>query len=126
MGRQPAAAATCLAALLLLLAMPSAATAAAAAALAAPPARETINFDFGWRHVLDPSPPALGAPAGPPPQAAPGFPDAAWPLVDAPHDMLVEGATGQCRPTVKLPPMPPLPVPVETPTSAGDRSDTAD
>lgn len=72
--------------------------------------RETVNFDFAWRHALDKhdwSHPraALGdgharglralalanASSAPPPAAAPGFDDAAWEVVDTPHDMLITG-----------------------------------
>ena len=72
--------------------------------------RETVNFDFAWRHSLDKSewrhPQAAladashGVPtsvatvatdAALPPAAAPGFDDAAWEVVDTPHDMLITG-----------------------------------
>jgi hypothetical protein len=70
--------------------------------------RETVNFDFAWRHSLDksewrhPQAAVADAPSGAvatvdtadaalPPAAAPGFDDAAWEVVDTPHDMLITG-----------------------------------
>ena len=69
-----------------------------AAPRAAP--RETLNFDFAWRHTLDAAAPAhpRGGSAPPPPQALPAYDDSSWALVDAPHDMGIEGAIAYTNP----------------------------
>lgn len=46
--------------------------------------------DFAWRHTLDTVEPAHAG-QSPPPQALPAYDDASWKLVDAPHDMGIEG-----------------------------------
>ena len=46
--------------------------------------------DFAWRHTLDNIEPAHSG-AMPPPQALPAYDDSSWQLVDAPHDMGIEG-----------------------------------
>ena len=48
----------------------------------APAARETVNFDFAWRHHLG----DLG-----PEASAANYNASTWELVDAPHDMLIVG-----------------------------------
>ena len=53
---------------------------ASCSSVAASDAREKINFDFAWRHFL-------GDPPGTPHKA--DYDDSTWPLIDAPHDMLM-------------------------------------
>ena len=49
-------------------------------AVAVGAARETTNFDFGWRHQL-------GEPTGQP--SLRDYDDSAWPVINAPHDVLI-------------------------------------
>ncbi|KAL6074978.1 Glycosyl hydrolases family 2, sugar binding domain protein [Balamuthia mandrillaris] len=55
-------------------------------------AKQSVNFDFAWRHFLgDPTPQHLASSSrlSPPPASQPSFDDSSWSLVDAPHDMLI-------------------------------------
>ena len=61
--------------------------------------RERVNFDFAWRHTLDAAAPAHSrGGSAPPPQALPAYDDSSWALVDAPHDMGIEGAIAYTNP----------------------------
>ena len=51
-------------------------------------AREEVVFDYAWRHQLGEVPPSGSSV---PVEAAAGFNDSAWSLVDTPHDMLITG-----------------------------------
>ena len=55
-------------------------------AVAVGAARETTNFDFGWRHQL-------GEPTGQP--SLRDYDDSAWPVINAPHDMLINTPRSQ-------------------------------
>merc|ERR1740130_807828 len=59
--------------------------------------RDTISFDFGWKHrtglttwaPVDEPPPSNTDPGIHPPEAAPGYKTAGWKDVQLPHDGLI-------------------------------------
>ena len=53
-------------------------------------ARETINFNQGWKFALDSDSPA---------NAEPGFDDSSWRVLDLPHDWAIEGDFDQSNPS---------------------------
>jgi beta-galactosidase/beta-glucuronidase len=69
----------------------------AAAAAATTSTREEISFNFGWRFKHGERYPTFKPSAFAPianassPEAASGFDDSGWQLIDVPHDMLIGG-----------------------------------